>query len=304
MLSDNYRRLMYTFPRSVYQSDAEFESEFGDPTEWTFLESGGENEVYVTPDEKHVIKKALEESSASSNSSNNSTLDGSDSERLARFEVELMLPLRHANITRTIAVSPSYTADLKRTGTLTDHIASHSCPSLRERLRLCKNVSVGLLTVHAHNVLHLDMKPENIFMNGRVATIGDFGSAVPVTANQLGATPGWTPGHISEKRGKEIDAYSACFIVIGILAWSENVLHQCSHLYRLLDATTDIKAHCKVLQGIFTDTCFFPANDEGSKLVEVLRALHDGILGRECGKEELTAWSLINSIEMAVSAIR
>ena len=53
----------------------------------------------------------------------------------------------------------------------------------RDIWRLTFEVGSALKHIHSHTVLHLDLKPENIFINRRTFKIGDFGLA-------------WAPGHL------------------------------------------------------------------------------------------------------------
>ena len=63
--------------------------------------------------------------------------------------------------------------------------------------RVFKQVMMGLQHCHVHNVVHGDIKPENILMHADVAKLADFGAArqvessAPVRRVKLLGTPGY-----------------------------------------------------------------------------------------------------------------
>jgi serine/threonine protein kinase len=71
------------------------------------------------------------------------------------------------------------------------HSAATSCllclSTLSESLdteTVCSDAAHGLRHIHAHNIIHLDIKPENIYLHASaVFKIGDFGLAIVATGN-------------------------------------------------------------------------------------------------------------------------
>jgi wee1-like protein kinase len=69
------------------------------------------------------------------------------------------------------------------TGTLTHEIArqaSHCLPEIR-RYKLLREISLALDFIHRHNMVHLDIKPENIFLKNDQFKLGDFGLVAKIS---------------------------------------------------------------------------------------------------------------------------
>lgn len=287
-------------------TDDAFEANFGKLATWEHLATGGENEVFLAADGIHVIKRLASVSDgefdlniSSDDSANSANSRDPEISRLNTVRKEFRLPRRHDNITTTIAVSPSYTAELRRDGTLVEHVSSHDRPSLKERLRVCNNVLSGVVAIHETGIAHLDIKPDNILMSNRVASVADFGFATCVDESDLGigGTAGWTPSHRwSGKKLFLVDVYSACMIVIGILAWSKDLFDECTHFHRLIDRETrDVASYCDVLKTVFSDTCFFPSGNHFLPQT-FLEELQRGLLGVECGEEDGSIYRILTAV--------
>ena len=52
---------------------------------------------------------------------------------------------------------------------------------IENALRIMYQIILGLSALSENNIVHRDMKPENIFINKNVYKIGDFGFAREVT---------------------------------------------------------------------------------------------------------------------------
>ena len=264
------------FPRRVFLSDDALQTCYEDASMWSEIGEGGESRVFVTTDGIHVIKEAI----VDEESTEAERLEEQQA-RMYRIAIEFRIP-RHQNITQTLAMSPSYTVELKRDCDLAQYITNSPEPLLKERLRICSNIFTGLDLLHFTGIIHMDLKPENIFMSNRVATIGDFGNALMImdADDKEGGTPGWAPPRASAKKGVLIDLYSACLVALGVMTWSPDLLAKCPHFTRELNGA-NIGAVCEVLIGIFQDACFFPESKPiAHAFVEELKF---SISGKECG---------------------
>lgn len=69
------------------------------------------------------------------------------------------------------------------TGTLADEIArqpNHILPEMR-RYKLIREISLALEYIHSHNMVHLDIKPDNIFLKNDQFKLGDFGLVAKIS---------------------------------------------------------------------------------------------------------------------------
>ncbi|MDL2343091.1 serine/threonine-protein kinase [Deinococcus sp. MIMF12] len=109
-----------------------------------------------------------------------------DQEAAERFanEVRLTLQFRHPHVIRGYAGSPfgarAYLA-LRHyaEGTLSDALAGHArgARPVESPLRLLADLASGLAYLHALGVVHQDVKPQNVYLDGGRAALGDLGSA-------------------------------------------------------------------------------------------------------------------------------
>ncbi|HEY6224894.1 MAG TPA: serine/threonine-protein kinase, partial [Gemmatimonadales bacterium] len=65
---------------------------------------------------------------------------------------------------------------------LRDRLERHGPLPLEDALRIAGDVAEALSYAHAHDVVHRDVKPENILLEGQRAVVADFGIARAVTA--------------------------------------------------------------------------------------------------------------------------
>ena len=96
---------------------------------------------------------------------------------------------------------------------------------LAEVLRIARDVASALAHVHAHGIVHRDVKPENVWItNSGVAKLGDFGLSLPSGECQpgCGATIEGTPAYMPPEQAlggptdERADLYS-----LGDAAWYE-----------------------------------------------------------------------------------
>lgn len=69
-------------------------------------------------------------------------------------------------------------------GTLVDEIASGALNAPRRRYKLLREMLLALEFIHRNNMVHLDIKPENIFIKNDQYKLGDFGLVTKASAIQ------------------------------------------------------------------------------------------------------------------------
>jgi wee1-like protein kinase len=68
-------------------------------------------------------------------------------------------------------------------GTLIDEMNRGSL-SISRRYKLLREILLALDFIHRHNMVHLDIKPENIFIKNDQYKLGDFGLVTKASSNQ------------------------------------------------------------------------------------------------------------------------
>lgn len=265
------RRLRVLFPRRVHLTDQDLWDSY-DRITWNPKLPGGEHQVYETRGgniAKEVLPEILREDQSIG------------AERFRRFSLELELR-KSPFLTTTIAVSPTFSIELKRGEELEEYMIRNSPPSIRDRLSMCKDLFNGIFLIHAARMAHLDLKPENIFINDRQLSIGDFGNLHSFNDNVTHSSVGWGPSTVSTRIGTNIDMYSAAYITIGILTWKSSFL---SHCFKFMEALRRSNGNtdemCSTLRTLFTHECMkeFNGLNLDQDLVEDLRC---SVLGTEC----------------------
>lgn len=61
------------------------------------------------------------------------------------------------------------------TGTLSDEILKSGRPTEQRRYKLLREMLLALAFIHRNNMVHLDIKPDNIFLKNDQYKLGDFG---------------------------------------------------------------------------------------------------------------------------------
>jgi len=155
-----------------------------------------------------------------------------DDEAQARFarEARLVAQLHHPSIVRTRAVLDLGTAGL---AIVMDHVVGRT---LRQRIKedgplstddaaqILRDVGGALDAAHANDVVHRDVKPENIFIDGAGrALLADFGlarSMTPDTALTMAGVALGTPAYMAPEQidGTDLDARADVYS-LGLVAW-------------------------------------------------------------------------------------
>jgi serine/threonine protein kinase len=144
----------------------------------------------------------------------------SDQQFIARFkrEAQLSAMLEHPNIVRIYRISEEkdlcyFVMNYISGGTLTERMKKQGSLTLQEVVQWGMDICSALSYAHEHGVIHRDMKPDNIMLDGDDrAVVMDFGIAYAIRGTSLtqsGAVIG-TPQYMSPDQacGKELDARS------------------------------------------------------------------------------------------------
>jgi len=146
-----------------------------------------------------------------------------------RREVRALSRVRHPNVIKLHGVcfgpAPMLLMSYAPSGTLQDALDNQKFQTSLEMVRLLAGIARGMEAVHAHKIIHLDLKPENVLIGPLdVPWITDFGlstsanmtsisqstaggrGTLPFKAPELFAHPPWV--------GPEADVYA-----FAILAW-------------------------------------------------------------------------------------
>ncbi|HRX19106.1 MAG TPA: protein kinase [Gemmatimonadales bacterium] len=103
---------------------------------------------------------------------------------LERFRREMMLSasLQHPHIVPVLAAGdvdgvPWYSMPYIEGRSLGDRLAAGTLPSVREAVRILRDVARALSHAHERGIVHRDLKPDNVLLTGDAAMIIDFGIA-------------------------------------------------------------------------------------------------------------------------------
>jgi Tol biopolymer transport system component len=104
-----------------------------------------------------------------------------------RREIQLAARLQHPHIVPVLATGAKndllyYTMPLIEGETLRARIGRAGELPFGEAIRILRDVADALEYAHAHNVLHRDIKPNNILISGHHALVTDFGVAKALSA--------------------------------------------------------------------------------------------------------------------------
>jgi predicted permease len=179
------------------------------------LAHGGMGTVYLGRDLKHGRVVGIKVVSAEA-------VGGIGSGQFLR-EIGYISRLQHPHIlplldTGVAAGSPFYVMPYIRGGSLRDRLRETTRLSLDETLRVVRGVAAALAHAHAHHVLHCDVKPENVLLDGEHPYVMDFGIARAIHAEarawgrsqELDSSAG-TPAYVSPEQANgdpELDGRS------------------------------------------------------------------------------------------------
>jgi len=146
-----------------------------------------------------------------------------------RREVRALSRVRHPNVIKLHGVcfgpAPMLLMSYAPSGTLQDALDDHKFQTPSEMVRLLAGIARGMEAVHAHKIIHLDLKPENVLIGPLdVPWITDFGlstssnmtSMSQSTVGGRGTLPFKAPELFAHPPhvGPEADVYA-----FAILAW-------------------------------------------------------------------------------------
>ena len=146
-----------------------------------------------------------------------------------RREVRALSRVRHPNVIKLHGVcfgpAPMLLMSYAPSGTLQDALDNHKFQTSLEMVRLLAGIARGMEAVHAHKIIHLDLKPENVLIGPLdVPWITDFGLSTSAnmtsisqsTAGGRGTLPFKAPELFAHPPcvGPEADVYA-----FAILAW-------------------------------------------------------------------------------------
>ncbi len=152
-----------------------------------------------------------------------------DPELVARFlqERSILTGLRHPNLVgvhdlvvegETVAI----VMDLIGGGDLRARLSAEKTLLPAEVARIGAGVAAALAAVHQAGVVHRDVKPENVLMDGTVPRLTDFGISRLATATDLGRRSllVGTPQYLAPELGKGLEATPASDLYsLGILLY-------------------------------------------------------------------------------------
>jgi len=152
-----------------------------------------------------------------------------DPELVARFlqERSILVGLRHSNLVgvhdlvvegETVAI----VMDLVGGGDLRGRLAAEKSLLPAEVARIGAGLAAALAAVHQAGVVHRDVKPENVLMDGTVPRLTDFGISRLATATDLGRRSllVGTPQYLAPELGKGLEATPASDLYsLGILLY-------------------------------------------------------------------------------------
>ncbi|XP_059163947.1 calcium/calmodulin-dependent protein kinase type II delta chain-like isoform X20 [Physella acuta] len=162
---------------------------------------------------------------------NTKKLSARDHQKLER-EARICRLLKHPNIVRlhdSIQDEGFHylVFDLVTGGELFEDIVAREFYSEADASRCIQQVLEGINSCHQHNIIHRDMKPENLLLaskaKGAAVKLADFGLAIEVQGEQqawfgFAGTPGYLSPEVLRKDpyGKPVDIW-ACGVVLYIL---------------------------------------------------------------------------------------
>ncbi len=174
---------------------SEFGIEVPEHTLLSRLRGGGMASVYLAREERLgrlVALKVIDD-----------RLSGDEQFR-RRFEREARTAaaLVHPNIVPifqygfTADARPYLSMPFLEDGSLRDRLRKRGVLPVDEALSIARQIASGLLAAHARNVVHRDLKPDNVLFQGETALLSDFGIAKVLDSNSELTTAGMNPGTV------------------------------------------------------------------------------------------------------------
>ncbi len=116
-----------------------------------------------------------------------------------RTEAQLLRSLKHPNILKLLSYSfrfPLLVYEFANYGSLEWQLAHGWRPDLRDVVLVGIQVGDALRYIHSRGLVHVDIKPSNVFIKDGVAKVGDFSGIVKLLSltssqSRFTYTPGW-----------------------------------------------------------------------------------------------------------------
>ena len=177
------------------------------------LGRGGMGTVYLARDVKHGRQVAIKAMSPE-------VVEAIGAQQFLK-EIRVTAQMQHPHILPLLdsgeaAGSPYYVMPYLREGSLRDLLNEKRRLSIREALTVLGDVTGALEYAHANNVVHCDIKPENILISAGHAVLADFGIARAQRAQgrawrAVVDSSGGTPAYMSPEQAtgeRDLDARS------------------------------------------------------------------------------------------------
>jgi WNK lysine deficient protein kinase len=168
-------------------------------------------------------------------------------------EIHLLKSLRHRAVMRLHASwvdaprrAVNFVTELFTSGTLRQYRHLHRRVSGAAVRRWCRQVLDGLAYLHAHGVIHRDLKCDNIFVNGSQGQvkIGDLGLAavrLAAAARCVVGTPEFmAPEVYAEAYDELADVYSFGMCVLEMVTL-EYPYSECAHPVQIYKKVTSVR---------------------------------------------------------------
>src|SRR5437016_9073945 len=112
---------------------------------------------------------------------------------LERFKREILLAakLQHPHIVPLLTAGesngmPYFTMPFVDGQSLRVRLARHGELPVNQAIRMLREIASALAYAHEHGIVHRDIKPDNVLISGRSATVTDFGIAKAIAAARSG----------------------------------------------------------------------------------------------------------------------
>jgi serine/threonine protein kinase len=186
-----------------------------------FIAQGGMGEVYEAQDlelGEHVALKTIRQGTA----------PDSDLLALLKKEVQLARRVTHPNVCRIYDIAQHeevtlLSMELLDGQTLAEHLATRGPFTWRDVLPLIEQIGAGIQAAHDAGIIHGDLKPANVMLDGARAVVMDFGVALPAAQAARGIRRGGTPGYLAPEQADgrptttATDVYSFALVICEML---------------------------------------------------------------------------------------